>query len=414
MTWPRSEDEEPLPELPPAEEADGEADESATPVEYDELHDDDPLEDAVASLGDDGLEVDLSELAADRLPLEEEAAGVAPDEDLGAELPELSLVADLEEGVVGGEDDADALDGVDTLAGEQPGDQGEEGPTEDDEELTADALPDLDADDEGEVDDAELYERGALVAEAHPRDLGWADEAWGVRLLAEGGVTSVALVDGAICADGVQGSTAFARPTAAELTREVLALAPLDAGAAAAARARRAAPPELPSGHVARGVGGCEELWIAVDDDGELTLASARLPGRVIPALPFERTPSEVAARDGLVALRVDEVGVYQVLPGAPAAERLEGTRGASAFTVMGARGARGAVVVSAHAEPGRVTLVAHGADGPRVVGALEARGSPAPASGAAAQLVYDPEGDCVYIATHLGLFVAWRPPRSG
>ena len=122
MTWPRSEDEEPLPELPPAEEADGEADESATPVEYDELHDDDPLEDAVASLGDDGLEVDLSELAADRLPLEEEAAGVAPDEDLGAELPELSLVADLEEGVVGGEDDADALDGVDTLAGEQPGD----------------------------------------------------------------------------------------------------------------------------------------------------------------------------------------------------------------------------------------------------------------------------------------------------
>lgn len=407
MSLPRTEDEEPLPELPPAEEADGEADDSTAPVEYDELADDDPLEDAVASLGDDGLELDLSELAADRLPLEEEGdGGLAPDEDLGTELPELALGADLEEGAAG-DDDAD---GLDALPAEASTDQGEEGPTEDDEELTADALPELDADDEGEVDDAELYERAGLVAEAHPRDLPWADEAWGVRLLAEGAFGSVALAGGRVIADGPGGAVALARPSTAALASEAaVALAPLDPAAV-----RAGAPVEPPAGYVARGVGGCEELWVTVDDDGELTLTSAGHAARALPALPQEQAPCEVAARDGLVALRVDEVGVYQVLPGAQAAERLEATRGATAFTVMGARGARLPVVVSAHAEPGRVSLVAHGLDGPRVVGALEPRARPDSTSLAGAQLAYDPDSDCVYIATHLGLFAAWRPPRVG
>jgi len=188
-----------------------------------------------------------------------------------------------------------------------------------------------------------------------------------------------------------------------------VALAPLDPAAV-----RAGAPVEPPAGYVARGVGGCEELWVTVDDDGELTLTSAGHAARALPALPQEQAPCEVAARDGLVALRVDEVGVYQVLPGAQAAERLEATRGATAFTVMGARGARLPVVVSAHAEPGRVSLVAHGLDGPRVVGALEPRARPDSTSLAGAQLAYDPDSDCVYIATHLGLFAAWRPPRIG
>ena len=110
----------------------------------------------------------------------------------------------------------------------------------------------------------------------------------------------------------------------------------------------------------------------------------------------------------------MEDVGVCQERPGARAVEHLEVTRGASAFTVMGARGSRLAVVVSAHAEAARVTLVAHGLDGPRVVGALEPRGRPDATSPPGAQLAYDPESDCVYIATHLGLFAAWRPPRAG
>lgn len=187
-----------------------------------------------------------------------------------------------------------------------------------------------------------------------------------------------------------------------------------------------ASPPEEPAQvaqvvqvvQVARGVGGCEDLWVSADDDsGELTLlslASSASP-RQLPALPHDQVPSEVAARDGLVALRVDDVGLYQVLPGAQAsATRLDATRAASAFTVVGAEGARLPVVVSAHAEPGRVTLVAHGLDGPRIVGALEARealGLGAEREGAA--LAYDPEGECVYIATCFGLFAAWRPPRA-
>ncbi len=61
-------------------------------------------------------------------------------------------------------------------------DGGEEGPLDEDEELREEDLPLLDADDEGDVDDQELFEPSALGGDA---ELLWADRAW-VRVAAPG------------------------------------------------------------------------------------------------------------------------------------------------------------------------------------------------------------------------------------
>lgn len=54
-------------------------------------------------------------------------------------------------------------------------DGGEEGPLDDDEELREEDLPALDADDDGEVADDDLYDRAQLVADD---ELRWDDRAW--------------------------------------------------------------------------------------------------------------------------------------------------------------------------------------------------------------------------------------------
>lgn len=56
-------------------------------------------------------------------------------------------------------------------------DTGEEGPLADDEELREEDLPALDADEDGDVDDAELFDRALLTA-ADEEELRWDDRAW--------------------------------------------------------------------------------------------------------------------------------------------------------------------------------------------------------------------------------------------
>lgn len=74
---------------------------------------------------------------------------------------------------LGGDEDAVHADG------------GEEGPLADDEELREEDLPALDADDDGDVADESLYERGALDTD---EELRWDDRAWArAPVLADGG-----------------------------------------------------------------------------------------------------------------------------------------------------------------------------------------------------------------------------------
>jgi hypothetical protein len=64
-------------------------------------------------------------------------------------------------------------------------DGGEEGPLADDEELREEDLPALDADDDGDVADEALFERGAIDTE---EELRWDDRAWArAPVLADGG-----------------------------------------------------------------------------------------------------------------------------------------------------------------------------------------------------------------------------------
>jgi hypothetical protein len=77
--------------------------------------------------------------------------------------------------------DSDEQDGRmadDDIGGDENeviGDAGEEGPLAEDEELREEDLPALDADEAGDVDDAELFDRAALGLED---ELRWEDRAW--------------------------------------------------------------------------------------------------------------------------------------------------------------------------------------------------------------------------------------------
>jgi hypothetical protein len=83
------------------------------------------------------------------------------------------------EGKVLGDDEADARAGFDDLVSEEEedfvSDAGEEGPLHADEELREEDLPALDADEDGDVPDDELYDGTALAMDA---DLRWDDRAW--------------------------------------------------------------------------------------------------------------------------------------------------------------------------------------------------------------------------------------------
>jgi len=161
-----------LDELPPMDGAD-EGEPEAEPEEIDALEDaGDPLDDSTG----EGDPVDASEIdahggesgwlddAEDADALDLGASELASFEEAGAHDPKL----DFEEPGVEGEDFGL---GGDEAAAEL--DAGDEGPIAADEDLKEADLPQLDADEEGEVDDAELIEAG-FAEDAIPR----AAEAW--------------------------------------------------------------------------------------------------------------------------------------------------------------------------------------------------------------------------------------------
>jgi hypothetical protein len=170
----KSEVDDWLSELPPLDGADDE------PAAEDGTHEDllpDSEEDA--SLDDataDDLEVDDGVDIAD-----DEPTSVEEDERWEADVgePELDLVDDANDepsdgdapGV--GESDLDLDDDLPPSAD----DSGEEGTTDAVEQSIDEELPALDADDEGDFEDALLLETGLMVAE--PEGPRWADEPWG-------------------------------------------------------------------------------------------------------------------------------------------------------------------------------------------------------------------------------------------
>jgi hypothetical protein len=82
------------------------------------------------------------------------------------------------EGKILEDDEADAkghLDDVGFVEEAFVADAGEEGPLADDEELREEDLPALDADEDGDVSEEELYDRATLVADD---ELRWDDRAW--------------------------------------------------------------------------------------------------------------------------------------------------------------------------------------------------------------------------------------------
>jgi len=114
-------------------------------------------------------------------------------EDMGAEggyLVDADAVATLDvgafdvaiepEGKVLGDDEADHGGSMEDLISADEAfvsDGGEEGPLADDEELREEDLPALDADEDGDVPDEDLYDRAIFADSALP-DLNWADRAW--------------------------------------------------------------------------------------------------------------------------------------------------------------------------------------------------------------------------------------------
>ena len=200
MPRPIADDDEVLSELPPLEDGtDGDAP-VEDDIEYDEIDDDDPLDDEGAALGEDGLELD-------DVPEDDGDDGTEADRepDDGSDIDEVAaeggLGADLEEPGVG--DEAFEID--DDVGGESPEDRGEEGPSEADEELRAEDLPELDADDDGELDDSTLFEPGAFVEVPRGESYAWADDAWSTERLVPGAFSLVALGDSRVVAAGPGG-----------------------------------------------------------------------------------------------------------------------------------------------------------------------------------------------------------------
>lgn len=210
----RDSDELPVPAAPEDDESEAESG-AYGELDLPDPHDDDPLDDATAAIGDDGLEVDEpGDVARDEV----DDAGVdasvfAPDLGFGA----FALEPDLEEPGVG----FDAIEVDDAGGYETVGDRGEEGPSEEDDELRAEDLPALDADDDGDVAESTLYETALFVPSAREA-FGWADRAWEVDRAIDGVFDVGALgPDGAYVA-GPSGLVALAATGAVR----VLAVAP--------------------------------------------------------------------------------------------------------------------------------------------------------------------------------------------
>lgn len=169
----------------------------ASVVDDDAVLDLPPLDDT----GDDAT-ADAEDLDDDLLPADD-GGDALDDATLGGAAEDLLETAGVESGWLLDAEDAAGLDigGVDLDTGneekilvddeaedtaeEDPEleaanagtgvDGGEEGPLDEDEELREEDLPMLDADDEGDVDDRELFEAGVLGGDT---ELLWADRAW--------------------------------------------------------------------------------------------------------------------------------------------------------------------------------------------------------------------------------------------
>ncbi len=159
----RPEDELDLPPL------DGEGDEAEEAPEEIEVADDD---------GDAFDDATAEHVHVDEIAEGEEAGWLADSDESAVDVGPFDLT--LGGGEVGllETDDADARVADDDLGGDETdaiGDSGEEGPLADDEELREEDLPALDADEAGDVDDAELFDRAILGSE---EELRWDDRAW--------------------------------------------------------------------------------------------------------------------------------------------------------------------------------------------------------------------------------------------
>ncbi len=185
-------DDETLTELPPLDD-EGDDDLVYGDEEPDlgsVVDDADPLDDADASLGDDGLEVEGA--YADEGSFRDDASGFLDEGTGGAGLEgvfaEVTLSADMDEPGIG--DEAFELD--DRSVHDAGPDRGEEGPSEADEALRVEDLPELDADDDGDVAESSLYEPGLFVAVPRGLAFSWADRAWETMRVAEGAFGLVA------------------------------------------------------------------------------------------------------------------------------------------------------------------------------------------------------------------------------
>jgi hypothetical protein len=409
-------DDDALDELPPL---DGDVREAPTPELEESLEDEDDddasLDDATGE--DDPADADGLDLERDeRDPGWLEEPVDSPDLDLG----EAALVDLGDERSAGGDlDDADGPD-----AGEEdPGfgnapergglDGGDEGPLGADDELREADLPPLDADEEGDLEDAALVEAGFAAEE--PVALPWAAGPWS-RVgapVALASATAVACAPrGALVAGRTEGGVAEIVRVDLEGTSQSLATSGLDVGMVRAlavegeviaalvdggeirvSRDGGASFTPVAEGVVAAGfalVSGA--LWIRTRAGRLVTIGA---DGARVPQSAVDTGPSWVAAmaRDetgsGIAALVADEAGRVSGLLRAQGAgdgvldalEVPEASRLPAVLAVRGAHaayaGRRGGVVRggadgswTTHVWEGRVTALAFVGDGGALVAA--------------------------------------------
>jgi len=329
-------EEDELDVLPPL---DGDVREAPAPELEDLLEEDGDeggLDDATGEEAPvDGEGLDLERGERDRAWLEEPAdapdldLGDAPLVDLGDEHSAVGEDADDAEGPGTGEDDPGFGN-----APERGGlDGGDEGPLAEDDELREADLPPLDADEEGALEDASLFEAGFAAEE--PIVLPWAAEPWSrvgapVALAA---ATAVACAPrGALVAGRTEGGAAEIVRVDLEGTSQSLTTSGIDAGTVRALAVEGDAIAALVDGGqmrvsrdggatfapVAEGVVaagfamGSGALWIRTRAG---RLVAIGLDGARVPQPTMDSGPSWVAAmtRDGggsgVAALVADEAG---------------------------------------------------------------------------------------------------------
>ncbi|MBS2014379.1 MAG: hypothetical protein JST00_15940 [Deltaproteobacteria bacterium] len=129
------------------------------------------------------MEDALDDATAEADPVEEiavegaEAGWLEGSEDAGIDVSTFDVGIGAETKLLE-DDEADTRIAHEDLGGDEDDvgvDAGEEGPLADDEELREEDLPQLDADDDGDMDEESLYDRTTLGSD---EELRWADRAW--------------------------------------------------------------------------------------------------------------------------------------------------------------------------------------------------------------------------------------------